>query len=475
MISEAQQLVEFSGERARHYVERNEEAFAFSRFVTLLFAGAIFLLVVSLLVIIQVSVLKPLYWIGGMINQVQNGNLDARVDVQSPYELGRVAEQLNSFAASLAAKLRKLVEINGELELEVKQKETSKKELYSVLKELQVTQNVLEGAGRMCGVGGWHIDLKTNQLIWSRQIYSIVEAPPNYVPTIESVIELYEGEAKQIISEKLQRCRDTGEKLDVELPFVTFTGRHIWVQVYGELIFESQGSEKVAVAIAGAFQDITLRRKQESELKASIQAAESASLAKGDFLANMSHEIRTPLNAVVGLGYMLRKTALSGDQLSILDKLEMSARTLIGLVSDILDFSKIEAGSMELDSEVTDASKFFDTLGSISAGLPISSDVDLLFELDKRIPDRWVIDGLKLKQILLNLLSNAAKFTSAGQVSLACKVIDLNNTHAQLRFEVSDTGIGMNEEVQSRLFQPFCQGESSISRRFGGTGVGLSI
>ncbi len=475
MISESQQLVELSHDRASRYTVLNEEASSNFRMVAVVIITITLATVMALLLVIQMRILRPLSKIGSMIKLVQAGDLSARVNVFSRDELGQVAHQMNTFAKTLTARLNSLAEINSRLEVEVHENEVSKERLSVALEDLRVTQSVLEGAGRMCGVGGWDLDLKTNILRWSRQTYEIVEAPLDFKPTVEKAINLYEGDAKEIISRELDRTIQTGQRLDVELPFITFTGRRIWVQIYGELIYEGEGDTKRPVSVTGAFQDITARREQELNLKAAIEQAQSASRAKGDFLANMSHEIRTPLNAVVGLSYMLKKTSLSSDQIGLLDKLESSARTLIELVTDILDLSKIETGNMELDPQPVKMEMFFESLASLGSGLPISSDVDLVFNIDGRLPGSCLVDHTKLKQVLVNLIGNSAKFTSSGFIELEVKVNHLKHSLASVSFRVSDSGIGMEKEVQSRLFQAFSQGDASISRRFGGTGVGLAL
>lgn len=475
MISEAQQLVETSHERSSKFMLLNEQISIEFRNALVGLLIVSLSLVVGLLLLIRVRVLKPLGYLERMIGRFQRGDLQARVELISSDELGDVSRQMNLFADNLENRLLALSQMNRQLEREVREKEHSEAKLAAVLGELQVTQNVLESAGRMCGVGGWDIDLNTNKLNWSNQTYEIVEAPKDYAPTVETVIERYEGEAKEVIRKCLDTTIKTGERLDVELPFITFTGRRIWVQVYGEAVYDGDGPEAVPVAVTGAFQDITARREQELNLRAAIEKAQVASQAKGDFLSNMSHEIRTPLNAVVGLTYMLRKTTPTQDQIGLLDKLESSAKILIDLVTDILDLSKIESGGMELDCQSTNTSDFFNGLASVGAGLPVSSDVDLVFEVDESITENLVFDSIKLKQVIVNLLGNAAKFTPSGVICLTCKALAVKTESTTLRIEVSDTGIGMTPETQSKLFQAFNQGDSSISRRFGGTGVGLAL
>lgn len=226
---------------------------------------------------------------------------------------------------------------------------------------------------------------------------------------------------------------------------------------------------------AGIFRDITERRRHDQELLVAKHNAESANRAKSDFLANMSHEIRTPLHAMLGLTYLLSTTTLSDDQHSYLKMIESSGQSLLAIVNDILDFSKIEAGQMMLTPTITLLSDLLQPLAammSVSAG---DKDLELLIGVDPAVPTAYLCDPLRMHQVLLNLLSNAIKFTQVGEVSLLIDCIERRAQSAVLRFRVRDSGIGISEEQQCRLFQAFTQADSSTTRRFGGTGLGLSI
>jgi PAS domain S-box-containing protein len=226
---------------------------------------------------------------------------------------------------------------------------------------------------------------------------------------------------------------------------------------------------------AGIFRDITERRRHQHDLLVAKHHAESANRAKSDFLANMSHEIRTPLHAVLGLTYLLGTTTLSDDQLSYLKMIESSGQSLLAILNDILDFSKIEAGQMMLTPSTTLLSDLLQplaTLMSVSAG---GKDLELVIGVDPAVPPAYVCDPLRMHQVLLNLINNAIKFTEVGEVSLLIDCIERRANSAVLRFRVRDSGIGISEEQQCRLFQAFTQADSSTTRRFGGTGLGLSI
>ncbi len=203
--------------------------------------------------------------------------------------------------------------------------------------------------------------------------------------------------------------------------------------------------------------------------------AEDATKAKSDFLANMSHEIRTPMNAVIGMAHLALKTDLTPKQYDYLQKIDISAKALLGIINDILDFSKIEAG--KLDMESVDF-QLEDTLDNISTLVGIKTQekgLELLFKTDPAAPTSLVGDPLRLGQILINLANNAVKFTDTGEIIVATELVKKEGAQVTLKFSVQDTGIGMTEEQAAKLFQPFSQADSSTTRKYGGTGLGLTI
>jgi signal transduction histidine kinase/CheY-like chemotaxis protein len=203
--------------------------------------------------------------------------------------------------------------------------------------------------------------------------------------------------------------------------------------------------------------------------------AEDATKAKSDFLANMSHEIRTPMNAIIGMAHLALKTDLSPKQYDYLKKVDISAKSLLGIINDILDFSKIEAG--KLDMESVDF-QLEDTLDNISTLVGIKTQekgLELLFKTDPSVPTALVGDPLRLGQVLINLSNNAVKFTDSGEIVISTELIQKDGAQVTLKFSVQDTGIGMTEEQADKLFQPFMQADSSTTRKYGGTGLGLTI
>ena len=212
-----------------------------------------------------------------------------------------------------------------------------------------------------------------------------------------------------------------------------------------------------------------------SELVNATEAAQAASTAKSQFLANMSHEIRTPMNAILGMLTLLRKTELTARQADYASKSEGAARALLRLLNDILDFSKIDAGKMTLDPLPFDLEQVFNDLSVILSSSTGNKTVEILFDIASALPTPLVGDGMRLQQVLLNLGSNAIKFTEKGEVVLAVQVTEQQAHAVTLRFSVCDTGIGIAPEHQARIFEGFTQAEASTTRRFGGTGLGLGI
>jgi PAS domain S-box-containing protein len=222
-------------------------------------------------------------------------------------------------------------------------------------------------------------------------------------------------------------------------------------------------------------QDISAQKSAEMALLQARDAAEAASRSKADFLANMSHEIRSPLNAILGLAYLLEQTQLNADAHNMVRKIRASGRMLLGIINDILDVSKIEAGHMTIEQAPFRLDEVIDNLATTMGIAVGDKNVELIIHSPPPGISSVLGDALRLEQVLSNLASNAIKFTEHGRVELSIKVDSRSDACIVLRFSVQDTGIGIAPELQSDVFSAFTQADSSTTRRFGGTGLGLTI
>ncbi|MFD0750076.1 response regulator [Mucilaginibacter calamicampi] len=251
-----------------------------------------------------------------------------------------------------------------------------------------------------------------------------------------------------------------------EFQFTTFSKSVIWVEC------------RIAYRNRTLFlniSDISAQKSYQEQLIKSKQLAEYGKKAKETFLANMSHELRTPVNGIIGLSNLLRKTELTDQQSSMIELLEVSSRSLLGVINDVLDISKIDAGKFNITRS---PNNLYDVLRSVYRLLKFKADeefIEFFLEIDPDVPEFVVFDSLRLNQILMNLLSNALKFTKRGYVKLKVSVLDRHKNKAQIRFSVEDTGIGIPAHRLNAIFDSFEQAEDYTATKYGGTGLGLAI
>jgi signal transduction histidine kinase len=252
---------------------------------------------------------------------------------------------------------------------------------------------------------------------------------------------------------------------------VTRDGRRIICQWYNTPLVDDDG---VVIGVSSIIQDISKEQQYEYRLQKAKEHAEAANRAKSRFMANMSHELRTPMNAIMGFAELLKEEPLTDSQLDYVETIHTSSRHLLRLINDVLDISKIEAGKEEITLGVCSMREMLGQLEDLMDNEAQNKGLDFVLDIRDDVPNQIISDAKHLYQCLINLVGNAIKFTETGSVSLGVGMLE-DAAQTRMFFEVTDTGIGIAPERQDKVFESFEQADIGTSRKYGGTGLGLTI
>jgi len=361
------------------------------------------------------------------------------------------------------------MDVNDRVEAERLLKEYSQRlerDVAERTEAVRLSEAMLRETQRIARMGGWEVEIATNTLRWTEQIHEIFQVPADFQPTVANAIEFFAPEYRASVSAALERAIREGENFELEAEMITARQRRIWVRTVGQ----ARREDGQVTRITGTFQDITRRRAAEMALLRAKEAAEVANHAKSTFLANMSHELRTPLNGILGYAQiLLRDRGLTKSQREGAEIIQKSGDYLLTLINDVLDLAKIESNRIELYPTDFSLPEFLQGLAELFQMRAEQKGIAFLYEPLSSLPLGVRADEKRLRQILINLLSNAVKFTDQGGVSLK-----VGYHHQRIRFQVEDTGVGIDERELSQIFEPFKQvGDQRY--RAEGTGLGLSI
>lgn len=330
----------------------------------------------------------------------------------------------------------------------------------------------LQMAMRMAQMHVFELDYVRKELVKSGAEDTFFSTPLTYADLSRDIYALVDPRDLDRVKADWAAHVETGAPFNPEYRIVRHDGREVWAAINLKLISDGNGRP---LRLIGAMQNITARKQAEQQLVEAKEQAEAANRTKSQFLANMSHEIRTPMNGVIGMNDLLLRTRLTPDQRRFAEAVRLSADALLDLINDILDLSKLEAGKVELEAIDFSPPMLAEDVVELLAPKAVEKNIEIACYVDASAQAPLLGDPMRLRQVLLNLTSNAIKFTETGHVAVEVRATELDHGRRRLRVEVQDTGIGLNAEQKAKLFQNFQQADGSTTRKYGGTGLGLSI
>ncbi len=340
-------------------------------------------------------------------------------------------------------------------------------ELREQMKAVEEKNRLLNLTEASAHVGHWRIDLATDQLEWSAETFAIHGLDPGNLPRLEDAINYFHEDDRDLVATSVEQSRQTGNPYTFKARLIRADGELRHTESIARVEFDEAGKP---AALFGVFRDRTDEEQMQQELRKARDEAQAMAKAKSAFLAKMSHEIRTPMNGVLGFAELLQTSPLDKDQRRHVDLIVESGRSLQTLLNDILDLTKIEAGHMTIKPEPVDIGHVVHRVAQLIEPLAREKALKVERVVDSALPQFVLLDGLRLRQILNNLMHNAVRFTDQGKIRLSAQCVN-----GQLEITVADTGIGISQEMQENVFAAFAQVDQSSQTERGGTGLGLAI
>ena len=376
-------------------------------------------------------------------NRFSQGDHAVRIAPEGAPEVGLAAEAFNNMANNIESLIASLG------------KSESKNKLLATIVE-QSSEAI------------WTVDLAGSITSWNSGAAAMFGYPPTEV--VGRALKVGESTAEEEKA-RTQRLLE-GEKFSYDAKAMTRSGTAIDIQVAVAPLLDDNNECVGSISVA---RDVTQSKRSEEALRLAREAAEAANHAKSSFLARMSHEIRTPMNGVLGMTELLLETSLTSNQRKYAETVQRSGENLLGIINDLLDFSKIEAGKLELEKVDMDLRRTIEDIVDLLAERAHAKGLELACSIPSGLPTHVRGDPLRLGQVLTNLVGNAIKFTERGAIVIRVAGVEDSGTRITMRFEVSDTGLGITQEAQSRIFEEFTQADGSTTRKHGGSGLGLAI
>ncbi|HEV7288853.1 CHASE domain-containing protein [Sphingomonas sp.] len=346
-------------------------------------------------------------------------------------------------------------------------------EVKAATAELAERNRMLKLAEATAHIGHWHLNIATGQVAWSDEVYRLHGLDVGDLPELARAIAFYHPEDRSIVEKSLETAVATRSPYSLNARLITKDGKTRYVEVRGQVDVDEQGLPK---AIIGVIIDRTNETIMRERLTQSIEEARAADTAKSTFLVNMSHEIRTPMNGVIGFTELALAEESDPAQRRRLQMIADSSNAMLRLLNDLLDLAKIEARQMAIVSEPVDLRHILRSCQRLMEPVANNKGLKLDIEIDPGVPPIILVDSMRLRQITLNLLGNALKFTGKGEVKLSAAVVQgCIEDAAKLEITVKDTGIGIPGDRLGTIFEKFTQADDTTARRYGGTGLGLPI